>query len=938
MDFIYDSGGDETPSGIVVDKNGYIYISGTIESATGTAFLTLKMVWNVTTFFNGTSFFTGSKIWDRTYKVEGEPAESYSIAVDDGCSVYVTGRSYSEAHGDNVLTVKYDTTGAFLWQSAYDRIGGEDCGEGIVVDGKGNPYVVGRSYYRTADKSDYLILKYDTGGNIQWTGTYDSGTGDDWAYGIAIDRNDNLYVAGKNIDAVTGASRMTTIKYSRTTLPTEVLIITLSTYVSSWFPTDGIPPYTGTVIAGSLPPGIVLDNNWATLGGYPTATGNYTFTLEIKDSSVPPQVIDTRIYEFHIYETPVTVNNPGITYSGAPLNKLLTASGGVPPYRWSMDNPSGLTLDSTTGVLSGTVPSVSGYYYLGIHVVDAVGLRGDLGGPLEVYPPISITTSAVPAGNIGIPYIDRSKRGGEKDIKLLAEGGAQGNPNGWPVRQNWSIIAGSLPPGVSIDSSGIISGTPTTADTYSFIAQVVDEATGSTATKELQLTVDAFVVILDKGLNAGTANKPYSDRLFGGGYPPLTWTSSNLPDGITLSSDGVLSGMPTTVGNYHVTVQLTDSTQATATAQLELSVNNLAEEWVKPVAANGDKSKVVVDTNGIVYTLRTNYNETIGNSDLVIDKYSPAGGLIWSTTIDNGEDSVGGMALDSDNNLYVLANYYDINTGAQDHQIVKYPANYNPANPAVNPARTTQANLGVQANAFVVAPSGVMHVAAAVHNGINNDIMVYGYNNVAERQMDFIYDSGGEETPSGIVIDKNGYIYVSGTIGTETGGDFLTLKLDWNGTKIWDRTYNVGGEEAESYGIAVDDSCNVYVTGRSYTYAHHDNVLTVKYDTNGTFLWQSTYDRIGREDRAEGIVLDGNGNPYVVGNSCYRASDKSDYLIMKYDTEGNIQWTGTYDSGTGQDYAWGIAIDRNDNLYVTGKNSEASTITIIKYYLIISVP
>jgi hypothetical protein len=215
-----------------------------------------------------------------------------------------------------------------------------------------------------------------------------------------------------------------------------------------------------------------------------------------------------------------------------------------------------------------------------------------------------------------------------------------------------------------------------------------------------------------------------------------------------------------------------------------------------------------------------------------------------------------------------------------------------------------------------------MYVAAAVNNGSNSDIKVYGYNNVAERQLEFTYDSGGEETPSGMVVDQNGYIYISGTKWSEAGGEFLTMKLDFNGGKLWDQTYQIEGEEAESHGIAVDAGSNVYVTGESYSRAQDCNVLTVKYDTNGTLRWQRSYDRIGYSDRAEGIVLDINGNPYIAGRSYYRTIDNSDFLIMKYDTEGNIEWTGTHDSGIGTDWAYGIAIDLNNNVYISGNNKD----------------
>jgi len=99
-----------------------------------------------------------------------------------------------------------------LWNKVYDRIGSSDRTESIVMDGKGHIYLAGRSHYRTVDNSDYLLMKYDTNGTLLWTKNYDA-IGHEWAYGIAVDPNDNVYLTGINTDETTGLEKMITIKY-----------------------------------------------------------------------------------------------------------------------------------------------------------------------------------------------------------------------------------------------------------------------------------------------------------------------------------------------------------------------------------------------------------------------------------------------------------------------------------------------------------------------------------------------------------------------------------------------------------------------------------------------------------------------------------------------------------------------------------------------------
>jgi beta-propeller repeat-containing protein len=163
------------------------------------------------TYSKKATTFVALAMYSHTYNVGGEDAESYGIVLDSYRNVYVTGRSYADGHDNNVLTIKYDENGNFVWQSSYDRIGGSDRAECIALDSTGHLFVSGRSYYRTPENSDYLLMKYDAnGGSILWSKSYDSQTGEDWAYGIAIDQYDNLYVVGNSFDA----AKMTTVKFS----------------------------------------------------------------------------------------------------------------------------------------------------------------------------------------------------------------------------------------------------------------------------------------------------------------------------------------------------------------------------------------------------------------------------------------------------------------------------------------------------------------------------------------------------------------------------------------------------------------------------------------------------------------------------------------------------------------------------------------------------
>jgi hypothetical protein len=328
--------------------------------------------------------------------------------------------------------------------------------------------------------------------------------------------------------------------------------------------TGDVPPYYWEVQAGALPAGLAMSTA-GLIAGTPTAVGTSTFAVIVfgGDDCAGTATFTLATSAVHIpslaVTTPSTLPSGAI---GAAYSQTLTATGGVPPYTWSVTAgalPAGLTV-SSAGAIAGT-PTGSGASTFSVKVTDAGGNTASQSFTLFIAPPpVAITTpSTLPSGVAGTAYLQT----------LSATGGIP--------PYTWVVTSGALPAGLTLSSAGVIAGTPTTGGIFTFTISVQNTPTLQSASQSFTLTIGnaPFAIATPATLPSALIGAPYSQTLAAaGGVPPLSWSilSGVLPPGLALSSAGVIAGTPTVPGNYVFAVQAQDSTVYTASQTFTLTV------------------------------------------------------------------------------------------------------------------------------------------------------------------------------------------------------------------------------------------------------------------------------------------------------------------------------------------------------------------------------
>ncbi|BDA77368.1 hypothetical protein LPTSP3_g02980 [Leptospira kobayashii] len=403
---------------------------------------------------------------------------------------------------------------------------------------------------------------------------------------------------------------------------------------------------------------------------------------------------------------------------------------------------------------------------------------------------------------------------------------------------------------------------------------------------------------------------------------------------------------------------LTGATQGTSDSIPAIN-NSGTKEWTRLLGAGGGVgtrgNAITSDSSGNIYI--TGYTQgnldgqtLTGSNDLLITKYSSAGNRQWTRLLGVASAStIGNAVISGSSGIYITGitgGNLDgqTKTGSNDLFLIKYDNSGNKQWTrllGVASAETT-------GNAITSDGSGYIYITGYTQGNLDGqtltgskDLFITKYDSNGNKQWTKLLGVASASTfARGIISDNSGTLYITGTTNgnldgqTKTGSnDMVIAKFDNNGNKEWIRLLGVTNSTTEGFGIVRDSSSNIYITGNTQgnldgqTLAGSKDLFVVKYDANGNKQWTKLSGVTnGHITEVLTITNDSFGNVYTAGSTTGGLDGQTitggkDLFVVKYDKNGNKQWTrlmGVASSGTN---SYGIVSDSFGYLYTTGSTS-----------------
>ena len=228
-------------------------------------------------------------------------------------------------------------------------------------------------------------------------------------------------------------------------------------------------------------------------------------------------------------------------------------------------------------------------------------------------------------------------------------------------------------------------------------------------------------------------------------------------------------------------------------------------------------------------------------------------------------------------------------------------------------------------NGVAVAPDGSVY-AAGQTVGVGNDVLLLKFSPDGSLVWQRRWDAGGQETGEAVAVASDGAVYVTGTTDSFGGfGHFLVLRFAPDGTLVWQRIRDVATDAVVGAGqaIAVAADGSIYAAGVApRSVVGEFDMLLLKLDPQGTLSWQRTYSAAAVADARGGVAIGADGSVYVAGGiqAVTRRTAVNDTFVAKFGPDGSLVWDREYGGDQG-DFPGGVAARADGTVLIGGETA-----------------
>jgi len=239
------------------------------------------------------------------------------------------------------------------------------------------------------------------------------------------------------------------------------------------------------------------------------------------------------------------------------------------------------------------------------------------------------------------------------------------------------------------------------------------------------------------------------------------------------------------------------------------------------------------------------------------------------------------------------------------------------------------------ATSLVIDASNLPLVAGGTKSTLTGlDGFMVKYDAVGNEQWQSVFTGTGgfNDYLAAVDINTSGHYYAGGFTETGSGNpDMWIIKVDGNGSKMWDLTLqgsNVGGKD-EVADVYTDNFNNGYAAGFQNNAGTGQDAALVKFNSSGSILWSKKYTGSGNQKDAYRDIGSKTGNIVYAAGYTTKPNGESDMLLAKYDNQGNLQWSRTFNSpNNGNDTALAVNVDANQDVAIVGSGDSTKVMTV----------